>query len=141
MTIAGWKFTAFLLNSAWALLGILGALAMAHAYHPFHLGSFLADSFRVIWVFVRHGPNGVYQDARLTSLLAGSKEDRAFSLCGLYFILLGFLLQFIGDSSRHDGSHSGVDLALVPTHSLPPRNAVSSSFEIRRRRSALCLHG
>ena len=87
----------FLLSIAGAILGLLGALTMAHSYHPFSLSDFAKQGIRLVWKLFRQDLATVVRSVEIASKLgAVNNENRGYSLFGLYLVFWGFCLQLFG---------------------------------------------
>lgn len=81
-----------------AILGIVGSLLMAHAYHLNKaIWGIAKNSLSVGWAFLIGGLSKarkhVELDARFAQL---NPEDRAVSLAGVYLLFWSFCFQLVG---------------------------------------------
>lgn len=87
----------YLLAAAGAILGMAGVFMMARSYHPFSWVDFARQVTRIVWkLIVRDRSEAIRTIALASKLGELNREDRTYSLLGLYLVFLGFCLQLLG---------------------------------------------
>ena len=87
----------FFLAATGATLGMVGAFMMARSYHPFSLVDFARQANRILWKLILWNRSEAIRTITLASKLGKlNREDRTYSLLGLYLVFLGFCMQLLG---------------------------------------------